>query len=58
MRAPAPFWVVKCPDCSTEQTLFSRPATTVQCTVCGATLATPTGGQAKLRGERVRSLAA
>ncbi|MGA8275075.1 MAG: 30S ribosomal protein S27e [Thermoplasmata archaeon] len=56
MRAPSPFWVVKCPDCSTEQTVFSRPATTVVCTVCGATLATPTGGQAKLRGELVRSV--
>ncbi len=54
MRGPSPFWVVKCPDCSTEQTIFSRPATTVNCGVCGATLATPTGGQAKLRGELVR----
>ena len=56
MRAPSPFWVVKCPDCSTEQTVFSRPATVVSCSVCGATVATPTGGQAKLRGELVRSL--
>jgi small subunit ribosomal protein S27e len=55
-RTPSPFWVVKCPDCSTEQTVFSRPATTVVCTVCGATLATPTGGQAQLRGELVRAL--
>lgn len=51
---PAPFWTVKCPDCSGEQTIFSRPATTVNCPVCGATLATPTGGRANLRGERVR----
>ena len=55
-RGPAPFWIVKCPDCSTEQTVFSRPATVVSCSVCGATVAMPTGGQAKLRGELVRSL--
>ncbi len=54
MRPPAPFWIVKCPDCSGEQAVFSRPASTVNCQVCGATLATPTGGQAKLRGELVR----
>ena len=54
MRAPAPFWVVKCPDCSGEQTIFSRPSTPVNCSVCGATLATPTGGKAALRGELVR----
>jgi small subunit ribosomal protein S27e len=46
--------VVKCPDCSGEQTIFSRPATQVNCTVCGAMLATPTGGLAELRAERVR----
>ena len=51
---PAAFWVVKCPACSGEQTMFSRAATTVNCSVCGATLATPTGGLAQLRGERVR----
>jgi len=55
MHPPAPFWIVKFPDCSTEQTVYSRPATTANCTVCGATLATPTGGQAKLRGEFVRA---
>ncbi|MEM0129225.1 MAG: 30S ribosomal protein S27e [Thermoplasmata archaeon] len=54
MRAPAPFWVVQCPDCSGEQTVFSRPAGVVNCLVCGATLATPTGGQAKLRGKLLR----
>jgi len=38
--------------------MFSRPAMVVNCTVCGATLATPTGGQAKLRGELVRPVSA
>ncbi len=50
----SPFWVVKCPDCSGEQTVFSRPSTVVSCVVCGATLATPTGGTAQLRGTFVR----
>jgi small subunit ribosomal protein S27e len=58
MRTPAPFWVVKCPDCSGEQTIFSRPTTVVNCTVCGATLATPTGGLAALRAERLRDASA
>ncbi len=58
MRPPSSFWIVKCPDCSGEQTVFSRPSTTVNCTVCGATLATPTGGLAALRGEKVRELSA
>jgi len=57
MTPPAPFWVVKCPDCSGEQTIFSRPVTSVSCAVCGATLATPTGGKAHLRGELVRPVA-
>lgn len=57
-REPSPFWVVKCPDCSGEQTVFSRPSTTVACSVCGATLATPTGGLAKLRGELVKTVGA
>jgi len=53
---PAPFVVVKCPDCSNEQTVFSRPATVVNCSVCGATLAVPTGGRANFRGETVRTI--
>lgn len=56
-RGPAPFWTVQCPDCSGEQIVFSRPATPVTCTVCGAMLATPTGGLAKLRGELRKTVA-
>jgi small subunit ribosomal protein S27e len=58
MPNPAPFLIVKCPDCSGEQMIFSRPATIVNCSVCGATLATPTGGKANLRGEPVRTASA
>ena len=42
---------VKCGDCGNEQILFLRAATIVKCQVCGATLAEPTGGLARLRGE-------
>ena len=45
----AHFLKVKCPDCSNEQVAFNRPATKVNCLVCGATLATPTGGEAAFK---------
>lgn len=47
----AQFVKVKCGDCGNEQVVFNRAATTVGCLVCGATLAQPTGGAAKIRGE-------
>ncbi len=50
----APFVVVKCPDCSSEQVVFSRPSTKVQCVICGSLLASPTGGVAKFRSEILR----
>jgi small subunit ribosomal protein S27e len=42
---------VKCGDCGNEQILFLRSATQVKCQVCGATLAEPTGGLARVKGE-------
>lgn len=45
----AQFLKVKCGDCSNEQIAFNRPATKVNCLVCGATLATPTGGEASFK---------
>ena len=47
------FLKVKCSDCSNEQVVFNKPSISVTCQVCGATLATPTGGKAILRGEVV-----
>jgi small subunit ribosomal protein S27e len=44
---------VKCGDCGNEQVLFLRTATHIKCQVCGATMAEPTGGLARLRGEVV-----
>ncbi len=45
------FVKVKCPDCGNEQIIFLRASTVVKCQVCGATIATPTGGKAEIRGE-------
>ncbi len=42
---------VRCDDCENEQILFTKAAGTVNCAVCGSTLATPTGGEATLHGE-------
>jgi small subunit ribosomal protein S27e len=56
-RARAPFVVVKCKDCAKEQVVFSRPAAPVSCSICGAVLATPTGGRADFRGEVLRTVA-
>ena len=50
------FLQVKCPDCGNEQTIFSHVASVVHCNICGATLAEPTGGKAKIKGDIVRIL--
>ncbi len=51
----APFYLVKCPDCSREQKVFSRPSTRITCVICGSELATPTGGLGKFRAEILRN---
>lgn len=51
MHTRAQFVKVKCGDCGNEQVAFNRPASKVNCLVCGATLATPTGGEARFKGE-------
>ncbi len=50
------FLKVKCSDCGNEQVIFQRAATVVNCLVCGATLATPTGGAARVTGDVVATL--
>lgn len=45
------FITVKCKDCGNSQMVFERAATPVNCLVCGATVATPTGGKARIREE-------
>ena len=50
------FLKLKCGDCGNDQPVFERAARKVDCLVCGATLATPTGGRAVIKGEVVGSL--
>ncbi len=42
------FLEVKCKDCENTQIVFNKASTPVNCQVCGATLALPTGGKAKI----------
>ena len=50
------FLRVKCPDCGNEQVVFSNATTAVHCNICNATLAEPSGGKAKIKGEVVATL--
>ncbi|MHB8396479.1 MAG: 30S ribosomal protein S27e [Thermoplasmataceae archaeon] len=50
---PKKFVKIKCRDCSNEQIIFSRISTKVSCSVCGSTLAEPTGGLLATYGEYV-----
>ena len=45
------FLRVKCPKCGNKQLIFSNTVNKVTCNVCGETLAEPTGGKAKIKGE-------
>ena len=45
------FLRVKCPKCGNEQLLYSNATNKVNCNVCGETLAEPSGGKAKIKGE-------
>jgi small subunit ribosomal protein S27e len=47
------FHLVRCGDCENEQVVFGKASTTVNCAVCGTTLATPTGSKATFHGEVV-----
>ena len=51
------FYRVACPDCE-KQTVFGKASTTVNCAVCGSTLARPTGGQTAFDGEVVGTVEA
>jgi len=50
------FLKVKCPDCGNEQIVFDHATTVVHCNICGATLAEPSGGKAKIKGDIVAVL--
>ncbi|HJM13347.1 MAG TPA: 30S ribosomal protein S27e [Candidatus Thalassarchaeaceae archaeon] len=44
------FLKVSCRDCGNESTIFDRASTTIACSICGSTLAEPSGGMANLTG--------
>jgi len=50
------FLRVKCPECGNEQIIFSCASSRVQCNVCGALLAEPSGGKASIKGEIIAIL--
>ena len=50
------FIKTKCQDCGNEQVLFNKVTTIIRCSVCGATMATPKGGKAELKGSVVEVL--
>jgi small subunit ribosomal protein S27e len=52
----AHFLKVKCKDCDNEQIVFSRASTEVRCNICGTTLAEPTGGMARIKGDIIGEL--
>ena len=43
------FIKIRCPKCKNEQIIFGKSATDVKCLVCGRSLASPTGGKAKIK---------
>ncbi len=45
------FLRVKCLKCGNEQLIFSNTVNKIACNVCAETLAEPTGGRAKIKGE-------
>lgn len=52
-KSKSHFIHIKCQDCGNVQVTFDKANMEVKCFVCGATLLTPTGGKAKLKGELI-----
>jgi small subunit ribosomal protein S27e len=50
------FLRVKCRKCNNEQPMFGSPVNKVTCNVCGAVLAEPSGGKAKLKDSDVQAV--
>jgi len=55
-RPRSSFLRVKCPGCGNEQMVFSHATSVINCNICGATLAEPSGGKAIIKGEVVAEL--
>ena len=52
-RPRSSFLPVKCPKCGNEQVVFGNATNKVNCNVCKAELAEPSGGKARIKGEIV-----
>ena len=50
------FLRVRCRKCNNEQDMFGSPVNKVTCNVCGAVLAEPSGGKAKLKDSDVQTV--
>jgi small subunit ribosomal protein S27e len=48
------FLRVRCRKCNNEQDIFGSPVNKVTCNVCGALMAEPSGGKARLRDSDVQ----
>lgn len=55
---PADFLKVECEECGNQQNIFSKPATDVECLVCGEVIAAANGGTAIINGEVLQTLEA
>jgi len=55
-KTESKFIKVRCKDCENEQVLFDKASTTVSCHICGAKLAIPNGGKAKVKAEVLESI--
>ena len=47
---------LKCSNCGNEQIIFERSSSNVKCTVCEEILVEPSGGKAKIKGEKIQIL--
>lgn len=43
------FIKVRCPKCKNEQIIFGKCSSSVNCLVCGKSLADPTGGKTRVK---------
>ncbi|MBS3056670.1 MAG: 30S ribosomal protein S27e [Candidatus Aenigmarchaeota archaeon] len=50
------FSKVKCNKCNNEQVIFRRASSSVNCLVCGETLAMPRGGKAIITANVIEQL--
>ncbi|MDD5650344.1 MAG: 30S ribosomal protein S27e [Candidatus Nanoarchaeia archaeon] len=52
MKEPSSRFIkVKCNGCKNEQIIFGKISSQVNCLVCGAPVAEPTGGKSKIKAK-------